>query len=608
MENRPIMASKKAKPCLASLSLIAAILLLSCSTAPNPGLPPPFEAAKDILGRDKAGSAPILEPAAKAGVPGKPEAAAPPPSAEALKPSSATARPSPGPSGLKAAFSDDNAQFGFFLKFLEDFGATEHQVLAVEERILVTILDVDGRPVANARVQVFPAEAGTAPLASSRSYADGGFALYPREYSGEHRAYRLEVDSPAGKASLLVDREGPRNQALILAGPRSLPQPLPVDILFVLDTTGSMGEEIERLRATLEIIYTNIAAVKPSPSIRFGLVLYRDKGDEYLTRKVAFTADLEAFQRVLDGLSAGGGGDNPEDLQAALEVAVRGMDWREGGLKLAFVITDAAPHLDYGEAYGYAMAAREAKAAALKIFTIGTGGLAIDGEYVLRQLAQYTEAAYIFLTYGERKESEGGKEGSVSHHSGENFNSDKLEAVVIRFVKQELAHFSDSPRPSEESFYQADKTEGETGDETLAKLFSEAIGNLADYSGYALPKGARLAVMPIVPTGGGEAQLTRQAEYFGEQLSLAASASKLFTIVERKNLETLLSELELQLSGLVDDKEVARVGKLLGADFLVTGTIYEKGGRYELYLKLLRVETGEVLSATKAKIDKGLGL
>jgi curli biogenesis system outer membrane secretion channel CsgG len=70
----------------------------------------------------------------------------------------------------------------------------------------------------------------------------------------------------------------------------------------------------------------------------------------------------------------------------------------------------------------------------------------------------------------------------------------------------------------------------------------------------------------------------------------------------------VLGELELQLSALADEESAAKAGKLLGADFLVTGTVFLGKDRYELFLKLLRVETAEVLSATKARVDLKLGL
>jgi hypothetical protein len=51
-----------------------------------------------------------------------------------------------------------------------------------------------------------------------------------------------------------------------------------------------------------------------------------------------------------------------------------------------FIITDAAPHLDYGQVYTYIKTSQDTRKRAIKYFSVGTGGLDIAGEYVLRQI------------------------------------------------------------------------------------------------------------------------------------------------------------------------------------------------------------------------------
>jgi Mg-chelatase subunit ChlD len=518
----------------------------------------------------------------------------------------AAAAAAPAKSGLKAGFSDDNEQFNLFVKFLDQYKDSPHVELAIQERIVVKVRDAEGKPFVDLPVKV---EGGGRELASGRTYADGSFSIYPLDYGAPAlTSYVLSVEGPRSITVANILRAGTRVVNVDLPSRRAVPAPLPVDVLFVLDTTGSMGEEIERLRSTIEIINANIASLKPRPALRFGMVLYKDREDEYVTKAVPFTADLDRFQAELDALSASGGGDTPEDLQAALDVAVRQMDWNSGGIRLGFVITDAPPHLDYGQDYDYAAAARGAKAAGIKLFGIGTGGLPLEGEYALRQIAQFTQGKYIFLTYGEAGEAAGGKEGSVSHHTGTNFTTDKLEAVVIRFVKEEIARQSDKPLEYDESYYAAQRVQDESREDTLGKLFAQALQGLADYSSFRLTPATRLAIMPLSLAEGAPQGMAAQAEYLGSQLAQAAALSKVFTMVERKDLQKVLDELELQLTGLADEGAAAKVGKLLGAEVLVTGTVFRKGEVYEVFLKLVRVETAEVLSANKAKISAELGL
>ncbi|MDX9959692.1 MAG: CsgG/HfaB family protein, partial [Spirochaetia bacterium] len=219
--------------------------------------------------------------------------------------------------------------------------------------------------------------------------------------------------------------------------------------------------------------------------------------------------------------------------------------------------------------------------------------------------AQLTDAKYIFLTYGESGESEGGKPGSVSHHTGANWEAEKLEAIIIRFVKEEVAQLSDTPPEVDESYFTARKVDDESREQTLEKLFTEALGNLLDYSSFRIKPETPLAILPVVASGDG---VDATAEYFTENLALAAAGVKRFTLVERKDLQTILAELELQLSGLVDETSAARLGSFLGAEVLVSGTLYRKADDYELFLKLVRVSSAEILSVTKARVDLDLGL
>jgi len=506
----------------------------------------------------------------------------------------------PAASGLKAGFADDNRQYGYFLDFLDEYAAVPHYDLGVRERIMLRVVDSQGKPVANARVTVL--FSGRA-IAEGLTMADGTYQFNPSTDTPAGARYRATVTAGNETAAVEFDRGGLRNVAVELSGKRTVPDPVPLDILFILDTTGSMGEEIHRLRATIELIHLNLTSMSTKTEVRFGMVLYKDTGDEYNTLVVPLTDDIGQFSSSLDLVEASGGGDIPENLQAALESSLRDVDWNTGGIRLGFIITDAPPHLDYNQTYEYGDAAAEAKKRAIKFFSVGTGGLPLSGEYVLRQIAQYTGGKYIFLTYGETDESEGGAEGSVSHHTGANYQTDKLEAIIIRFAKEELSYLTGERFDEEEPYFQAVKIASEEREETLLKLFTMAVEELSDYSTYPVKGAVGAAILPIEPA---TAELELDAEYFTEQMLLAVREGGL-TVVDRANIENVMNELKLQLSGITDSQTVAEIGKLLNAQVLIAGKLYMPG-TYELFLRLLRVETGEVLSVTKARIDATLGL
>jgi len=261
--------------------------------------------------------------------------------------------------------------------------------------------------------------------------------------------------------------------------------------------------------------------------------------------------------------------------------------------------------LDYDQGYTYVNAVKEARKKGIKIFTIGSGELDLSGEYVLRQISQYSYAKYIFLTYGETGESEGGAIGSVSHHSGANFQTDKLEAIIIRFAKDELSYVSDKPIEEGEEFFEASKIKDEDKKETLTKLFDMAINQLIDYSSLNIEKGTPTSLIPIISQ---DASMNLDAEYFTDYFNISLLRNKTFLVVERKDMQKILDELQLQLSGLINDESAVKIGEFLGAQLLITGKIYKNKNNYEIFIKLLRVKTSEVLSVTKTIIDASLGL
>jgi Mg-chelatase subunit ChlD len=124
-----------------------------------------------------------------------------------------------------------------------------------------------------------------------------------------------------------------------------------VDVVFVLDTTGSMSGLIQTAKEKIWSIASTMASAQPTPDIRIGLVGYRDRGDEYVTRIVDLDEDLDSVYAALMEFQAGGGGDTPESVNEALHDAVHRMSWsqRDQAYQVIFLVGDAPPHMDYNE-------------------------------------------------------------------------------------------------------------------------------------------------------------------------------------------------------------------------------------------------------------------
>jgi Mg-chelatase subunit ChlD len=155
---------------------------------------------------------------------------------------------------------------------------------------------------------------------------------------------------------------------------QSVAQPT-IDVVFVLDTTGSMSGLIDGAKQKIWAIANQVITAKPRPEVRMGLVGYRDRGDAYVTTLTPLTADLDAVYSSLMGYAAGGGGDGPESVNQALAEAVAKFEWSEDSstLKLIYLVGDAPPHMDYEQDQQYQATCEQAAKAGIIINTIQCG-------------------------------------------------------------------------------------------------------------------------------------------------------------------------------------------------------------------------------------------
>jgi len=128
-------------------------------------------------------------------------------------------------------------------------------------------------------------------------------------------------------------------------------QPKRIQVAFVLDTTGSMSGLLEGAKRKIWSIANNLKDLEPSPEIEFALIGYRDKGDSYITKTYQMTGDLQDIYGKLIAFQAGGGGDTPESVNQALREAIYDIDWSNDNdvFRVAFLVGDAPPHMDYQE-------------------------------------------------------------------------------------------------------------------------------------------------------------------------------------------------------------------------------------------------------------------
>jgi hypothetical protein len=169
-----------------------------------------------------------------------------------------------------------------------------------------------------------------------------------------------------------------------------------VEVVFCLDTTGSMGGLIEGAKQKIWAICNQIASGKPTPDLKVGLVAYRDRGDDYITKVIDLTDDLDAIHGHLKGFAAQGGNDAPESVNQALDDAVHKVKWSTDRktLRIIFLVGDAPPHMDYPDDVKYPVTCRKACEKGIIINTIQCGN---DGECTKfwRDICAKAEGSYV---------------------------------------------------------------------------------------------------------------------------------------------------------------------------------------------------------------------
>ena len=339
--------------------------------------------------------------------------------------------------GLRAGWVDDNERWDDYLLYRQQFDTLGLTVspIVVEGRQVITVRDGAGRPVLGAKVEVL--DATDEVVATLRTYADGR-ALYhaPTEVdpnSQSRPSYRLRVSGGDVVATATLGAEVTEHEVTLDA---SSTGDVKVDVLFLIDTTGSMGDEIARLQANITSVAEQLDELEGDPDVRFAMTVYRDRGDSFVTRTFDFTGAVDEFASALDEVTADGGGDVPEDMNAGLHDALTKPAWRgDDTVKLLFLVADAPPHLDY-DGPDYADDVLAAAEQGVKIVPIASSGLDPQGEYVFRQLAQVTMGTFVFLTYG----ADGVSPGDDTPHQVDDYSVLALDELVVRFVAEELEH------------------------------------------------------------------------------------------------------------------------------------------------------------------------
>ncbi len=217
-----------------------------------------------------------------------------------------------------------------------------------------------------------------------------------------------------------------------------------LDIMFVIDTTGSMSDELEYLKSEIKDVIENINTEQQN--IRLGLLFYRDNGDQYVTRLFDFTTNINEQIANISAQRANGGGDWPEAVDYALSEAINQANWSESfSTKLLIHVLDAPPHDEKLKMENFANSIMKAAEKGIRIIPVASSGIDKYTEFLLRTESIITGGTYTYIT-----NDSGIGNNHIDATVGETV-IEYLNAMLIRLINQYYTGVKTSPVPYNQS-------------------------------------------------------------------------------------------------------------------------------------------------------------
>ncbi len=205
-----------------------------------------------------------------------------------------------------------------------------------------------------------------------------------------------------------------------------------LDLMLMVDTTGSMGDELRYLQQELKSMIERVVDADKTLSIRISVNFYRDEGDEYVVRTFEFTNDVNTAINQLEAQRSDGGGDYPEAVHKALDSIVN-HEWREDAVQMCFFVLDAPPHTEQEiQSINSAMTntVKTMAAQGIRLIPIASSGVNTETEFLLRSWAAMTGGTYTFLT------DHSGIGGDHLEPTVGEYEVEKLNNLMVRLIRE----------------------------------------------------------------------------------------------------------------------------------------------------------------------------
>lgn len=334
---------------------------------------------------------------------------------------------------LTAGEWNDNKHFGEYLKLMStDKWQEEHSNFKVRSsrRHTVVVTDCNGEYVENALVTM---KSGGRILGQARTNNKGVAYVFYNINGRRETPNVLEISSGSERRRFRISQEDICLKFNVsLKGGYEAPEKA-LDLMFMIDTTGSMGDELEYLQAEFLDVIKRVDSDNPGLDKRVSMNFYRDEGDEYIIRPFGFTSDMQKASEQLSAQEAYGGGNYPEAVDTALENAINGHKWREDSTKIMFMVLDAPAHSSDEITRSLVKSAKAASAKGIRIIPIVSSGAEFDVEYLMRTMAVISGGTYVFLT-----DESGVGYSHLAPTVSEEPDGEKLNELMIRLIDEYL--------------------------------------------------------------------------------------------------------------------------------------------------------------------------
>lgn len=296
---------------------------------------------------------------------------------------------------LTAGEWNDNKNYDFFKNVLNHndwYPYMETWKLFPTNRYAVQVTNENQEAAKNQKVELL---AGQKVIGSAVTDSEGMAYVYYNLDHGNREADRIRV----GATEYVIEEKDKNKTLHLVLESYEEPEEKVLDLLFMVDTTGSMSDELEFLKLELQDVIRRVTEEYEGIRIRLSVNFYRDREDAYVVRDFPFTEDIDEALSKLRVQYSDGGGDYPEAVDEAFENAVKGHEWDEDSVKLLFFVLDAPPHSDRKgtvELMGTTLDA--AAETGIRVLPVASSGVDTETEYLLRTMAAVSGGTYTFLT------------------------------------------------------------------------------------------------------------------------------------------------------------------------------------------------------------------